>query len=359
MADYLAGDITASLKIDLTNWQRGLQQAQQQLQQFGQAKDKIVTNLARLQQGLQQNQQALTVFNQRTQQGNQTFQQFNQTFNQTNQTFQHFTTNISNATHAIHQAGAAAQRTSGLWSTMLQIAGGIGIATSVSAIVSGLKSLATESIQAAARMETLRAQFTALQGQSRAAVTLQTLFTTAQRLGVEFGTLATAFRGFDAATQGTALEGAKAQRVFEQITTGMRGMGASSEQVGRALLALQQMVSKGTVSQEELRQQLGEALPGAMGIAARAFGVTTAEMNKMIEKGMDAVSFVQTFGNQVEREFGGKAATATNTLTAAWQRFANELEQLQASLRQRHAGRTVTRSDQFGDGPAGNVAPAS
>ena len=38
----------------------------------------------------------------------------------------------------------------------------------------------------------------------------------------------------------------------------------------------------------------------------------------MIEKGMEATSFVQTFANQFEREFGGKATTATNTLTAAW-----------------------------------------
>ena len=112
----------------------------------------------------------------------------------------------------------------------------------------------------------------------------------------------------------------------------MRGMGASSEQVGRALLALQQMVGKGVVSQEELRQQLGEALPGATQIAARAFGVTTQEMNKMIEKGMEATGFVQTFANQVEREFGGKAAVATNTLTAAWQRFSNELEQFSGAL---------------------------
>ena len=53
----------------------------------------------------------------------------------------------------------------------------------------------------------------------------------------------------------------------------------------------------------------------------------------MIEKGLESTSFVQiAFGNQVEHEFGGKAATATNTLTSAWQRLVNELEQFKGAL---------------------------
>ena len=350
MAEANVGDIVARLRVDSTEWQRGLQAAQANLQQFAQQITRLTSQLNQFstafQQAFSQNQQALNALPQRAQQASQSFQQFNTQVNQTNQAFtvvnqtvQQFnthlgttTTNVNNVRQGLQQAQGAASGFGSVWQGALSVAGGLGIVTSISGIVSGLKSLATEAIQAASRMESLRAQFTALQGAAQGAVTLQSLFTTAQRLGVEFGTLATSFRQFDAATQGTALEGAKAQRVFEQITTGMRAMGASSEQVGRALIALQQMVSKGRVSQEELRQQLSESLPGAMGIAARAFGVTTQEMNKMIEKGMEATSFVQAFGNQVEREFAGKATTATNTLASAWQRFSNELEQFKGAL---------------------------
>ena len=368
MADFNAGDVVAKLRIDASDWQRGLQQAQQQLAQFSQqahgaarpaAQAQAQAARAALQAQVQagrealqaaqhaaqaqtqavrqagqaQTQAARSALQAQTQAGREALQAAQQRFQaETQAARQAFQAQQHAAQQAAQAQAQVARQTSSAWQTMLQIAGGIGIATSLSAIVSGLTSVATAAVQAAARMETLRAQFTALQGEGRAAVTLQTLFATAQRLGVEFGTLATAFRGFDAATQGTAIEGAKAQRVFEQITTGMRGMGASSEQVGRALLALQQMVSKGTVSQEELRQQLGEALPGAMGIAARAIGVTTQELNKMIEKGQESTGFVVAFANQVEREFGGKAATATNTLASAWQRFANELEQFKGSL---------------------------
>ena len=350
MADANVGNITASLRVDLTSWQQGLRQAEQQLAQFAQQITRLTSQLNQFstafQQAFSQNQQGLGALPQRAQQASQGFQQFNTTLNQTNQAFtvvnqtvQTFNTHLATTTNTVNnvrqglqQAQGAASGFGSVWQGALSVAGGLGIVTTISGIVSGLKSLATESLQAAARMESLRAQFTALQGAAQGAITLQGLFQTAQRLGVEFGTLATAFRQFDAATRGTALEGDRARRVFEQITTGMRGMGTSSEQVGRALLSLQQMVSKGVVSQEELRQQLGEALPGAMGIAARAFGVTTQEMNKMIEKGMDASQFVLAFGNQVEREFGGKAATATNTLTGAWQRFSNELEQFSGAL---------------------------
>jgi tape measure domain-containing protein len=37
----------------------------------------------------------------------------------------------------------------------------------------------------------------------------------------------------------------------------------------KELLALNQMMSKGTIQAEELRGQLGEALPGAFGIMAK------------------------------------------------------------------------------------------
>ena len=44
-------------------------------------------------------------------------------------------------------------------------------------------------------------------------------------------------------------------------------------------LAVEQMASKGTVTMEELRRQLGEHIPGAFGVAARAMGKTEKEFN--------------------------------------------------------------------------------
>ncbi len=62
-------------------------------------------------------------------------------------------------------------------------------------------------------------------------------------------------------------------------------MGLSADQQQGALLALEQMISKGTVAAEELRGQLGERLPGAFQMAARAMGVTTKQLGEMLQRG--------------------------------------------------------------------------
>ena len=55
-----------------------------------------------------------------------------------------------------------------------------------------------------------------------------------------------------------------AEKVFEAIAAGIRGTGGSLEDMKSAMRAVSQVFSKGKVSAEELRQQLGERLPGAV-----------------------------------------------------------------------------------------------
>lgn len=88
-----------------------------------------------------------------------------------------------------------------------------------------------------------------------------------------------------AATRGTALEGQATRDIYESVSKAMATLGRSSEDTEGALLAISQMVSKGTVSMEELRGQLGERLPGAFQLAAKAMGVTTQELDAMISSG--------------------------------------------------------------------------
>ena len=51
------------------------------------------------------------------------------------------------------------------------------------------------------------------------------------------------------------------------------------------MLAVEQMLSKGKVTAEELRRQLGNSLPGAFNLMAQAAGVSTAELEKMMKAG--------------------------------------------------------------------------
>jgi len=61
--------------------------------------------------------------------------------------------------------------------------------------------------------------------------------------------------------------------------------GATSEQMHRAGIAIQQMAGKGVISMEELRQQLGEAIPTAMADMARAMNMSVPDFSALVAEG--------------------------------------------------------------------------
>ena len=371
------------------------------------------------------------------------------------------------ARKAAEEARAAGR----VWQQMFAVAGGVGIATSIQAAVTQLSHLATEAVQTAAKFELLRISMATVAGnQAEGARAFQFTVDLAQKLGVNMLDLTTVYKNFAAATRGTTLEGEGTKRVFEQIVTAGRAMGATTDQIRHAMLALEQMVSKGchaagtllrmadgttlpvesipigallmgpnhqsrtvlalahgtemmwrvhpargeafvvnehhllrvhdgsvdveatlllatylasdattraqmtllhetwghvpfrvteagegeyygfllsgdhcyldaqgfqhhnTVSMEELRRQMGNALPGVFNIAARAMGVTTEELNKLIKTGtVEAIPFVIKLGNQFEREFG-KAREAAESADAAFGRFSNNMTQVSKTV---------------------------
>uniref|UniRef100_UPI000AFFEED6 tape measure protein n=1 Tax=Delftia lacustris TaxID=558537 RepID=UPI000AFFEED6 len=148
-------------------------------------------------------------------------------------------------------------------------------------------------------------------------------------LGLAFDSTAKAYQQFSAAARGTALEGEKARAIFESVAKASAVMGLSAENTSGVLLALQQMISKGTVQSEELRGQLGERLPGAFQTAARAMGVTTAELGKMLEQGqVVADDFLPKFAQELNRSLGDAAEKAADRLDGAVNRFNTAWEKL-------------------------------
>jgi len=151
----------------------------------------------------------------------------------------------------------------------------------------------------------------------------------AQRLGMDLVQTADAYASLAVAAKGTALEGENARRIFEAVAVASRAMGLSAEQTEGALVAIEQMISKGKVSAEELRGQLGERLPGAFQLAAQAMGMTTAELDKALATGSVmaedllpklADALMQRFAPAAERAAQAPAA-AMARLHAAWQAF--------------------------------------
>lgn len=182
--------------------------------------------------------------------------------------------------------------------------------------------------------ERLGNQLTFVTGSAVAAVQeLSYLRATASRIGVDFTSAAEAYAKLGAAAKGTTLEGAQTRTIFESVSRASVVMGLSAQETSGALLAIGQMMSKGTVQAEELRGQLGERLPGAFQVAARAMGVTTAEMGKMLDNGeVMASSFLPRFAAELDKTLGDAPQSAAasaqaqlNRLNSSWDLFKQAL----------------------------------
>ena len=129
---------------------------------------------------------------------------------------------------------------------------------------------------------------------------------TAQRLGINLESSSAAFVKLAASAKGTSLEGQATRDIFTNLGSAMSRLGLSSAETERAFTAIGQMMGKGTVAAEELKGQLGDVLPGAMQIAARATGLTTAELGKLMESGgLLAEDFLPKFAAEAAKSFGG------------------------------------------------------
>lgn len=117
------------------------------------------------------------------------------------------------------------------------------------------------------------------------------------------------------ATRGTNLEGEKTERLFAAVTATSAALQMSVDETNGTFQAFIQMVSKGNVQAEELRGQLGERLYGAFNLAAKSMGVTTSELNKMLEQGeVLASDLLPKLTVELENTFGEQAQQNANNL---------------------------------------------
>ena len=144
------------------------------------------------------------------------------------------------------------------------------------------------------------------------------------RTGTNIKDAARGYRNFYASASMAGFGKGSIQGMYADLLTSTRAIGATPTQTQGALLALEQMISKGVVSMEELRRQLGNALPGAFEIGARAMKMTTAEFNEFVKKGQLASTvFVPKFIEQLKKEYAGGFAEATKSIDFALQNLTN------------------------------------
>ena len=147
---------------------------------------------------------------------------------------------------------------------------------------------------------------------------------TADKLGVQFDALTSNYAKLLASMPATN-EGLQAtQNVFLGIANAARTLHSSTQDTQLMFYAVTQMASKGAVSREELRRQLGEKLPGTMQIAARALSTTPELLEKAIRIGtVNSAKFLEYFGAELIRTFQEPAEKASMSVSASINRLTN------------------------------------
>lgn len=189
------------------------------------------------------------------------------------------------------------------------------------------------SVEAQMQVERLDKAFGAIYGNAaQAQQQLDFLRKTSRELGQEFYSTAEAAKTFFAAGQGTSLSSQ-----LNEIYTGFSKAGAAlalpAERMQSIFVALGQMLSKGKVQAEEMRTQLGEHLPGAFQIAAKAMGMTTAELDKFMADGkLLAEDLLPAMAEALEEKYGRAAESAADTVQGSINRLSTAWTDFKANL---------------------------
>lgn len=180
------------------------------------------------------------------------------------------------------------------------------------------------------KLDSLAAAMQVVSGnEQELAINNQFLEKTIQSLGLETISATLAFKNFYAASTQAGISADQTREIYFAAASAAANLKLSQEDTNGVLLAFSQIASKGKVQAEELRGQIGERVPGAFAIAARAIGVTQTELNKMLEKGeVIAADFLPKFAKELQNTFGGDTTKNITGLQASVNRLKNEFTAL-------------------------------
>ena len=240
--------------------------------------------------------------------------------------------------NAASAATSQAEANTGLGGGVGGVVKGLGaLYASVQATVGALR----EWLDATVALDRLRRVLTTVTGSAaEAAKQIEFLRNTAQKTGQNFTEISGEYGKFVASAAASGIPLATVQKVFVGVSAAAGQLGLSSERTSLILGALGQMASKGTVGMEELRQQLGDSLPGALSLLAKGLGLADADLIKLVESGgllaRDALPALGTALTQFAAK-GGEV----DGLTASWNRFKNIVLEAGTTLAEGPIGRAA------------------
>lgn len=116
---------------------------------------------------------------------------------------------------------------------------------------------------------------------------------------------------------------------LQSLTDAVANFGGNTETMHRASIAIQQMSGKGVISMEELRQQLGEAVPTAMRDMADAAGMSMQDFTKAVSLGkVQAGPALTLMFREFQLMYQGAGARMAETMNGQLAQFKTNVTQL-------------------------------
>ena len=135
----------------------------------------------------------------------------------------------------------------------------------------GLSNLVTRFIEVAKETNRVTTALKNVSGSmSKFADNQRYLLDLAKKYGLEINALTGNYAKFTAAASISGMSMQEQRKIFESLSRATAAFGMSAEDSNGVFLALSQMMSKGKISSEELRLQMGERLPIALQAMAKA-----------------------------------------------------------------------------------------
>lgn len=223
------------------------------------------------------------------------------------------------------QAEGAKASLRGIQFQALAMAGALGAGiTSLKGLVSSLVATSREAGRARTILRTVSADAREY-GQS-----LRFVAELAEKYGTDLIGTTDAFAKFKGAASSMGVAVAEQERIFANVSKAMASYGISGESASLTMLAITQMMSKGKISSEELRRQLGERMPIAMKAMANAAGVSISQLDKLLKEGkLKSAEIMGRFSDELAKLSG---ETSTDNLEASLGRLKNAFTSLTDDL---------------------------
>lgn len=224
------------------------------------------------------------------------------------------------------QAESAKASLRGIQFQALAMAGALGAGvTSISSFISSLVNTAREAGRARVVLRNISTDA------REYARSLKFLTELTDKYGTDLIGTTEAFAKFKAAATPAGIAMAEQERIFSNISKAMASFGISGGEAALTMMAITQMMSKGKISSEELRRQLGERMPVAMQAMANAAGVSMSQLDKLLKEGkLRSAEVMGKFSDELAKLSGD---TSTDNLESSLGRLKNSFTDLADSLR--------------------------